>query len=334
MGSIRTVIGNLRDFITEQVACKAGLLLTDHEAHTVLARHECEDLSIFEGPREVGIRVRAEDVELLVADLRFGIGNLPSPTTGGLYLVQTLKELVKEGVDPGRMMEAIDEVVSIGLHLFAPNEAVEYVSLQCGLPKRVVTRLIAAFDGANDRGVSWEQMQQADIEWAIPLRALFDSEHIPEEPEAYLDQRYIDYFVSNSEDLSRMHWRNFERLTAEFFRRQGYDIRLGPGTKDGGVDVRAWPAGGGNLGPPLVIIQCKRLDRKNLVEVETVKAFWTDVDYERAGRGIIATTSRISPEGARISHARGWPLEFAEHRTVHEWVNSMWRHSPLADDDR
>src|SRR5712692_4366543 len=31
-----------------------------------------------------------------------------------------------------------------------------------------------------------------------------------------------------------IHWRNFERLTTEFFRRQGYEVDLGKGRKDGG----------------------------------------------------------------------------------------------------
>ncbi len=32
------------------------------------------------------------------------------------------------------------------------------------------------------------------------------------------------------------------------------------------------------IGPPLMLIQCKRY--KNVVGIEMVKAFWTDVDFE------------------------------------------------------
>jgi hypothetical protein len=56
---------------------------------------------------------------------------------------------------------------------------------------------------------------------------LFEGEHIPDDPTAYLDQRYIDYLAKNSEEMGRIHWRNFERLTTEFFRRLGYELDLG-----------------------------------------------------------------------------------------------------------
>lgn len=128
-----------------------------------------------------------------------------------------------------------------------------------------------------------------------------------------------------------MHWRNFERLTSEFFKRRGFKVQLGPGTKDGGIDVRVWPADSDKSGPPLILIQCKRYKKANDVEIETVKALWTDVLYEGAQHGLIATTSRIAPDGVKISRARKWPLGFSENKQVSHWAKTMWRHSPLAD---
>jgi hypothetical protein len=49
------------------------------------------------------------------------------------------------------------------------------------------------------------------------LDRLFQGEYIPNDSEVYLDQRYIDYLAKNGEDMGRIHWRNFERLTPEFF---------------------------------------------------------------------------------------------------------------------
>jgi hypothetical protein len=45
--------------------------------------------------------------------------------------------------------------------------------------------------------------------------------------------------------------------------------------KDGGVDVRVWTDQDSKTGPPLMLIQCKRY--KDVVGIETVKAFWSDV---------------------------------------------------------
>jgi restriction system protein len=110
--------------------------------------------------------------------------------------------------------------------------------------------------------------------------------------------------------MRQMHWRNFERLTTEYFKRQTYEVDLGPGTKDGGVDVRVWTDTEAKAGPPLMLIQCKRT--KDVVGIEKVKAFWTDVTFEQAERGLIATTSAASRDGKKICEVRQWPMSFAE----------------------
>ncbi len=179
-----------------------------------------------------------------------------------------------------------------------------------------------------DRSINWLSAETLNLEWAIPLQVLFQSESIPDDPELYLDQRYIDYFVHNGEDLQRMHWRNFERLTSEFFRRCGYEVQLGPGGHDGGVDVRVWPGGSDKAGPPLLLIQCKRQIEGNDVSSVIVKALWSDVEFEGASHGLIATTSRIAPGGIKVSRGRRYPLEFAQHKQVSHWVRTMWRHAP------
>ena len=132
--------------------------------------------------------------------------------------------------------------------------------------------------------------------------------------------------TKNSEEMGKMHWRNFERLTTEFFKRQGYEVVLGPGTKDGGVDVRVWTDRESKAGPPMMLVQCKRT--RSVVGIETVKAFWTDVQFEQAEKGLIATTSSVSRDSKKISDVRQWPMSFAEGEQVQQWARSMWRLSP------
>ena len=131
----------------------------------------------------------------------------------------------------------------------------------------------------------------------------------------------------NGERLEEIRWRNFERLVAEFFKPKGYVVQLGPGTKDGGIDLRIWPSESEKKGPPLLLIQCKRLQSKGRVKVEYVKAFWTDVQSERAGGGLIATTASVARSGKRVREARKWPMKFAEAKAVQQWARSMWRYS-------
>jgi hypothetical protein len=85
------------------------------------------------------------------------------------------------------------------------------------------------------------------FEWdgSVPLRDLFDLGNLGAGTAAsgdlapLIDQRFIDYLHAQPEDLSRMHWRQFEFLVGEFFRRNGYDVVITPPSGDGGVDVRA-----------------------------------------------------------------------------------------------
>jgi restriction system protein len=165
----------------------------------------------------------------------------------------------------------------------------------------------------------------------VSLDRLFEGEHIPGDPTVYLDQRYIDYLAKNSEEMGRIHWRNFERLTTEFFRRQSYEVDLGKGTKDGGVDVRVWTDKDSKSGPPLMLIQCKR--QKNVVGIGSVKAFWSDVHFEGAEKGLIATTSSVSRDSKKLCEVRKWPMNFAEAAEIQNWARTMWRHAPVIPDD-
>lgn len=76
-----------------------------------------------------------------------------------------------------------------------------------------------------------------------------------------------------------------------------------------------------------MLIQCKRYAEGSLVNVEFVKALWSDVAFEDAQKGLIATTSRVTPEGKRLASVRKYPLDFAENEQVKEWSRSMWRYS-------
>jgi hypothetical protein len=75
-----------------------------------------------------------------------------------------------------------------------------------------------------------------------------------------------------------------------------------------------------------LLIQCKRT--KDVVGIETVKAFWADVEFERAERGLIATTAAVSRDSKTMCEARQYPLTFAEGDQVRQWARTMWRLRP------
>ncbi len=328
MGGISASVEYFRDVITEEVGCRSGLLLTDEEARLMLSRKDNDDASLFEGDRDRVIRYRPEEVEGIIIDLRHQVGNIPDARYGAYDRIVWLKNLLAQGVDVRPIYEAFAEVIQSGKYEVIGEEAMREMVELSGMSELLVVEFLLHVATQMDRSLNWFSAQPVNVEWAVPLRAIFESETIPDDPALYLDQRFIDYFVHNGEDLQRVHWRNFERLTAEFFRRHAYDVVLGPGGNDGGVDIRVWPNGSNRTGPPLLLIQCKRQSDGNDVSAVTVKALWSDVNFEGANRGLIATTSRIAPGGIKVSRARKWPLGFAEHKQVSHWVRTMWRHAP------
>jgi restriction system protein len=139
---------------------------------------------------------------------------------------------------------------------------------------------------------------------------------------SFLEQTIINYLAANLEKLETMHWRNFERFCAEYFQRLGYEVKLGPGSHDGGIDIKIYDST--DPTKPLILIQCKRNSRTNKVKIETVKAFYSDVLFENAKTGIIVTTSTIETGGKKISTARNYPLKFVENDDIKEWALNMW----------
>lgn len=127
--------------------------------------------------------------------------------------------------------------------------------------------------------------------------------------------------MSNLDQLDQVHWRKFEGLTAEFFQREGYDVQLGPGRGDGGIDLRIWSDGKSREQAPTILVQCKR--QKSVVERVVMKALYADVQHEKADSGLIVTTSRLSPGAHQDRIARGYPIDAAERQTVREWIAKL-----------
>jgi restriction system protein len=161
------------------------------------------------------------------------------------------------------------------------------------------------------------------VEWdyALSLDGLFTGTNSPPEVGRFIDQRYINFLYKNPEKLGDMHWRKFEELTSEFFLREGYRVEIGPGSNDDGVDVRLWEPNDSMESPPVCLVQCKRTKTK--VEKVIVKGLYADVVYENAKRGLIVTTSELSP-GARSSiQMRGYPIEEVKREGLKNWLAKL-----------
>lgn len=162
------------------------------------------------------------------------------------------------------------------------------------------------------------------IDWVdtIELKELFSSESLDASYGRFIDQRFLDYLEANLSAIDAMNWRKFEGLSGEFFSRAGYEVEMGPGREDGGVDIRAWkPELDRNSHPPTILIQCKR--QKSSIEQVVVKALWADVVHEGAESGLIVTSSRMAPGSQRLCSARSYPVRFEERASLVRWLKAL-----------
>jgi restriction system protein len=331
LGKIRAPHGYVLDLASEEVACSSGVLLTDNNIKTLAVRYDIDEFRYLErSDRE--IVMRPEDFEDAVLNVRKAIGSLPDAKMGQFIVFDAVRGMHDEGGDALKIAEAYLAISESGRYASVGKEATEEIIAISGQDPLHVLKFLDAVGEMQQRKMNflYGRVRQKTWDGAVSLDRLFEGEHIPDDPTVYLDQRYIDYLARNSEEMGRIHWRNFERLTTEFFRRQGYDVHLSTGTKDGGVDVRVWTDKDSKTGPPLMLIQCKRY--KDVVGIETVKAFWSDVHFEGAENGLIATTSSVSRDSKKLCEVRKWPMNFAEAAEIQKWARTMWRHAPAICD--
>ncbi|NIY65562.1 hypothetical protein SMALB_3565 [Streptomyces malaysiensis] len=157
---------------------------------------------------------------------------------------------------------------------------------------------------------------------ALELAELFNSESATASCGRFFDQRFVNYLASNYEEIGSVNWRKFEALVAEHFHRAGFEVQLGPGRNDGGVDIRVWESGvNADDSPPTMIIQCKREKRK--ITKVVIKALAEDVRWEKAQQGLLVATSDWLPGAREVVKTRSYPVVEVNRDAVHGWLRDM-----------
>ena len=117
------------------------------------------------------------------------------------------------------------------------------------------------------------------------------------------------------ESLSKLHWKTFEDILAEIFRRKGYSVKeqLGGGA-DGGIDLALRKDG------KTTLVQCKRWADK-AVGAPVVRELYGIMASENADEGILVTTSKFTKECQ--SFAQGKPIKLIDGETLLPLVRSV-----------
>lgn len=312
---------SLRDFYdgaTEIVGIKSGLLLNRFQTAKILLE-KYEDDYLKSDNLDTYVRIHSTDFEDRLVKIRQKIGNLP-----GELPSQKAYSFIREYLLKNKA--AFLTVAS------APSLAFYYIRTNPNITIVELSQLIFEKEGLDRElcnALAIIGLERYDQSCALPpslswdggteLSKLYECELHSENN--FLEQKFIDYLAVNGNEIEAIHWRNFERFCAEYFSRQGYQIVLGPGTHDGGVDIRAYKQDGA---APDILIQCKRYKDKNKIGIETVKSFYTDVQFENAKQGLIATTSYIADGGKKVCETRGYNIKFAEKENIKKWAKELW----------
>jgi hypothetical protein len=154
-----------------------------------------------------------------------------------------------------------------------------------------------------------------------------------QEDTADVYQELYSSFANNPDQLNRLHWRELEVLLSRIFQSQGFEVELGPGGSDGGVDLRLWsrdPIGDVRL---LTVVQAKRYARSNKIPLTQVAALYGIADVEGASEARFVTTSSYLPVARRFATRTRRPLVLADRDDIVAWCGEA-ANGVIADKSR
>lgn len=106
------------------------------------------------------------------------------------------------------------------------------------------------------------------------------------------------HFADDPDALKQLHWRQFEEFLDSVFRNQGFRTELGPGSNDGGVDIRLYQS---EAIPEIVtVVQAKRYASQP-IGFDAVAALAMTAQLEHAPYALFATTSRYQPRARNFA---------------------------------
>jgi restriction system protein len=118
----------------------------------------------------------------------------------------------------------------------------------------------------------------------------------------------------NIQTVRELHWRNFEELVAEAYRRQGYRVTEGGYGADGGIDLELRKDG------LLTLVQCKQWKTQK-VSVNVVREMFGVLTAHKANHCIIISSGTFTQQA--IDFAAGKPIELIDGPKLLALVNDV-----------
>lgn len=118
----------------------------------------------------------------------------------------------------------------------------------------------------------------------------------------------------NINTIRALHWRNFEELVAEAYRRQGYRVTEGGYGADGGIDLELRKDG------LLTLVQCKQWKTQK-VGVNVVREMFGVLTAHQANHFIIISSGTFTHQA--IDFAAGKPIELTDGPKLLALINDV-----------
>ena len=135
------------------------------------------------------------------------------------------------------------------------------------------------------------------------------------------DPLLIRYLDENPNDIYSLSPREFEEFVAGLLATSGYEVKLGPKGRDGGIDVFA--ERDGEFGPELTLVQCKRHRYDQKVSEPVVKQLYADMTLRNATKGLLVTTSTFTKPALKLIEGVRYRLVGKDIEKLKRWLSTL-----------
>ena len=133
-----------------------------------------------------------------------------------------------------------------------------------------------------------------------------------------LEDDFYAYFANHgSRDLSGLGWRDCEKLVAALMESRGYQVELGPGTNDGGVDLRFLQPD--PIGDIMTLVQIKKYRPDLKIKLGAVQALHGATVAERAENSMFVTTSEYSRSARNFAERKNVAMTLCSSEDIRRW---------------
>ncbi|MDE2980453.1 MAG: restriction endonuclease [Gemmatimonadota bacterium] len=126
-----------------------------------------------------------------------------------------------------------------------------------------------------------------------------------------------EHLSSRPGDMAKLDWRAFEKIVASLLESQGYDVQLGSGRSDGGVDIQLLQRD--PIGDIVTYVQVKRFRKDRPVRLGTVQALYGAAMADNVTKTMLVTTSRYLPSAKRFAERDNVRMELYVSTDVRKW---------------